>query len=278
MTKEDKKGRGWYGDSFEHSLASKGYKPRSGNRVIDADYKVIDSKKKDDKPSSIKEFADKSKTKVGKLAKKGGEMIKGGYNKIKEHLSAKEDDELAEILEPDLRKSLGEAVQTNQWAKEDAENPDYTEEQLRDFIEKGTPKELLDAVRTGDVIDANGVQISDENQQELVQHVGDLKHDATLAKEYQKQTERELKEKQRYLKKKYKMKKDEINDKWDNLPESSQTDNKHNEFKHELEDYENKLKAQLANYKAYNEMMEDISKGLEEVYKTRKDFVKKLIK
>ncbi len=263
------KGRGWHGDPYGHKMAGMGIETRSKGLIKKAGKKLKEGAK-----SAVSKLKESSESGVLAGIK---EKAKSGYEKIKSHLTDKEDDKIAETVEPDLRESMQEAIQTQEGGEVDDLHPDYTEEQLRDLVENGTPRELYDAVKSGEIIDADGVEISDENQQELAQHLGNLKHDLELSEEYKDEAEREYEEMERYLKEKHDIKRDEINEEWEDLSDDSQTDEKKNELEHELESYESDLKSQLAEYKAEYEKMKSVTNALEEVYDSRKEFVQNLI-
>ncbi len=263
------KGRGWHGDPYGHKMAGMGIETRSKGLIKDAGKKL-----KEGAESAVSKLKESSESGVLAGIK---EKAKSGYEKIKSHLTDKEDDKIAETVEPDLRNSMQEAVQTDEFGETDSQFDDYSKEELKEFIENGTPRELLDAVKEGEIIDADAVSISDQNQQELAQHLGDLKHDLELAEQYKEETEREYEEMERYLKEKHDIRRDEINEEWEDLSDDSQTDEKKNELEHELESYENDLKSQLSEYKAEYEKMKSVTNALEEVYDSRKEFVQNLI-
>jgi len=301
MTKKNKKskGKGWFGDSYKHALASKGIKTSNLNEKeakklassglldqiegkegegwgldLKKDAKVKKKKAKELKKEAKElkkkarkgdeSLASKLKTKVGKLASKTSDKAKS----VKDKLSAKEDEVMGEIIGDDIKKGLKDAVERNVGGNVD-------KEEAKKIIENGTPKELLEAIRKGDIIDAGAIHLSDENSRELGQHLGDLKHDLSLTEDKLRLLKDTKNEMERYAKKEYKNFKSQLKDEWNDIKtdlEDDERKEKANEYNHILEMKRIDLNRKVIEPEARYNYAKEKYEALKEIYENRKDF------
>lgn len=305
MTKKAK-GRGWFEDPYRHALASKGIPTAD---ISETKAKAIFDKESNPHKEKSKEMMESAKEKekkankeikeakkdIKKGKKEAGEdfwsktksgigsaisSLKGSYKKGKDvvkSISKKEDEIMGNIIGSDIKEGMSSSIDKHIGEDVDRRQGDYTKEDLKQIKESGTPAELVRAVRTGDVIDADVVEISDENAQELAQHMADLRHDVEMSEEMIDRMKDKKGEMERYYREKYDIHHDELKDDWsqieDTLGEEAREE-RLNEIKHKDEMYKIAMKNKMAEHKSEYEFAKDVNKALEEIYKNRKEFTK----
>ena len=236
---------------------------------------------KEDRKSLGTDWVSKLKTsasKLGQYAKKAGEW---GVDKYRELAEGEEDEAIGSILADDIKQNVTRAIHHQEGRDYDRKTPDYTEEDLRDILESGTPAELYKAIRRGQVIDANAIAISDKNKQKLVKHIADLKHDAELAKEMYDRFRDKESEMRRYYRTQHEVYADELRDEWhatEDMLEGTEREKELNEFKHLREMHKVDMQNKISEFVANLEYAKVMSQALGEVYDNQQKFVAKLIK
>lgn len=300
--KKAKGKKGWFDDPYRHALSSKGISTSNLTEMeakgilegspTEEDYEKMSSKQLKDASKQHKkeskelkkeagtDWWSKFKSGIGTAVKKGKEVAKTGSDKLKSYLSKEEDSQMGNIISKDIKNSMSSSIASHMGEDVDRQESDYSQEDIKQLVEAGTPAELTRAIRTGDVIDADAIEISDENAQELVQHIGDLKHDAEMAKEMYERFEDKHDEMRRYYREKYEAYSDEIHDEWDRLePSLNDQDRKEmvNEYRHKENMKKIEMQNKVSEHKADVKYAHDVAKALDIIYNERKEFVKRLI-
>lgn len=293
-----KKGKGWHGEPNKHALAAMGIKtsniPESKAEAIakkDAD-NIIDLKETEEGKyvpdvDGATEEVDKDerdltkdddnilsnlKTGVGKLASKTKESL----SNIQERLADKADEEIADIVEGDVKESVEQQLESEIGPR----YSDTERRKIRQVIRKGDKKELLDLIREDRVIDARAIKITDKNANKLGAHLGNIKHDISLLEDKVRLLKDLKEEKYRHAKQKYKNIKEQLHEKWDEKKEDLEgTERKEeaNKFNHLLEMKRIDLNQEVMVPEAKYKFAKEKKKALESIYKERKSFINKLL-
>jgi len=267
------RGKGWHGDPYKHSLASRGIKVsnlESHGKVIDG-LKKIGGKLKEKGSvikDKIKDLSTKFKTKAGQQAGNITNINDDiSLEKTRNNMVQKDNRVVGETLKQGLRDSYGEAIPLKQ--------KDSQKKTLDDL----SHRELLSLVKKGKIADSGAIVLSDDNRAKLERHYADLKYDANLAKDIAELYKKRLDIKRNYFIDIWKSASTEVDNKWkeikDNLDGSERKEIKA-ELKHIKEMKRLELKTTISEAEADFEYAKTIYNGIKNIYQERKKLMKQI--